>query len=221
MTTLRQQISEFQQKMLPNMPEEVLEIMLQSTKELTNSGIATRALQAGAQAPRFTLSDSNGTPVSLDELLAKGAVVINFYRGSWCPYCRLELAALDQIMLEMHAMGATLISISPNQPKKTAEFTADNPLSFAMLSDPNLKVAEQYGIVFDMAKKLIPVYQKLGIELPAFDGNNDWRLPIPATYIVRSNGTIAHAFIDPDYTRRMEPVDILDILARPDNRAQK
>ncbi|MDX8409827.1 MAG: peroxiredoxin-like family protein [Mariprofundales bacterium] len=213
MTTLAQQIIDFQQQMLPNIPPQVLDTMQQATVELINSGIADQALQAGSSAPNFALADTNGNTVKLDQLLTKGLVVLNFYRGAWCPYCKLELQALDKIMLELHAMGASLVAISPNLPEKTAEFSADNPFSFTLLSDPGLKVAEQYGIVFRMSDNLIPAYQKLGIDLPAFDGNSDYRLPIPATYIVRSDGTIAHAFIDPDYTHRMEPIEILDLIA--------
>ncbi len=214
MTTLAQQIIEFQQQMLPNIPPEVLDTMQQATAELLHSGIANKSIQAGSPAPRFTLTDSNDNTVTLDQLLSEGPVVLNFYRGAWCPYCRLELQALDKIMLELHAMGASLVAISPNLPEKTAEFSVDNPFSFTLLSDPGLKVAEQYGLVFRMSDDLIRTYQQLGIDLPAFDGNHDYRLPIPATYIVKQDGTIAHAFIDPDYTHRMEPVDILDIISK-------
>ena len=157
---------------------------------------------------------SQREPVSLAALLEKGPVVLNFYRGAWCPYCALELKALNDALPEINALGASLVSISPNVVEKSAAFSAENPFGFDILSDVDNKVANEYRLVFTLADQLRPIYHKFGLDLQAFDGNNRFELPMPATYVVRTDGTIAAGFVHEDYTQRMEPADIIDCLER-------
>ena len=212
--SLQQMISDLQAESLPNIPPEILRTMMQATQELVASGIAGKAVQAGEQAPGFSLPNTRGEIVSLAPLLEKGPVVLNFYRGAWCPYCQLELKALNDALPEITALGASLLSISPNVVEKSAEFAAENPFNFDILSDGDNKVANEYRLVFTLAEQLLPIYAKFGIDLPVFDGNDRFELPMPATYVVRADGTIAGGFVNEDYTKRMEPVDIIKCLER-------
>lgn len=212
--SLQEEIEALQRKLLPQIPQEALQKMTAATEKLVLSGIAERAVKAGAVAPSFTLPDTQGNFVSLSDLLAKGPVVLNFFRGAWCPYCNLELKALDRIMPQLRAGGAELVSISPNLRQRLAEFAAENPFSFTILSDEDNRVARSYGLVFRLAEELRPIYEQLGIDLPAFDGNDRFELPMPATVIVAPDGTIAHAFVSADYTQRMEPAAILAVLRK-------
>jgi len=212
--TLKQMIADLQAETLPNIPPEVLQTMIQATQELVASGIAGQAVQPGEQAPGFTLSNTRGESVSLAPLLEKGPVVLNFYRGAWCPYCNLELKALHDALPEISALGASLLSISPNVMEKSAAFAAANPFDFDILIDVDNKVANQYRLVFTLADKLRPIYDQFGIDLPVFDGNDRFELPMPATYVVRPDGAIAAGFVHEDYTQRMEPADIIECLER-------
>lgn len=210
--TLKQTILDMQAETLPNVPTEILQTMMQASNELIASGIAGKAAQAGEQAPVFTLPNTRGALVSLSSLLEKGPVVLNFYRGAWCPYCLLELKALHDALPEITALGASLLSISPNVIEKSAAFATENPFDFDILSDVDNKVANQYRLVFNLADTLRPIYENFGIDLPAFDGNDRFELPMPATYVLHSDGTIAAGFVHEDYTQRMEPSDIIKSL---------
>jgi len=210
--SLKEEIQSMQDQMLPQIPEPALNAIVAATKRLVQSGIAERAIKAGDPAPHFTLEDTRSETTSLSALLAKGPVVLNFFRGAWCPYCNLELKALDRIMPQLQALGANLVSISPNLRQGLAEFADENPFTFAMLSDVDNHVAKAYGLVFQLAEELRPIYEQFGFDLPALDGNERYELPMPATYIVGRDGMIAHAFVNADYTRRMEPADILATL---------
>ena len=207
--TLQQMIQDLQAETLPNVPGEILQTMMKATQELVATGIADQALQTGDQAPGFTLPNTRGEMISLAPLLEKGPVVLNFYRGAWCPYCNLEFKALQDAMPEITALGASLLSISPNIVEQSAAFATENPFDFDILSDVDNKVANQYQLVFTLADELRPIYEKFGIDLPAFDGNDRFELPMPATYILRSDGTVAAGFVHEDYTQRMEPADII------------
>ncbi|RMG32628.1 MAG: AhpC/TSA family protein [Gammaproteobacteria bacterium] len=215
--SLQETIREWQQENAGRIPEEKRAIMQEATEGLIESGITEQALAVGDEAPDFVLSTPQDHPVSLSALLAEGPVVLNFFRGAWCPYCNMELKALDAIVPAVRARGAELVSISPNLPEKSAAFLAENPFSFDVLCDPDNQVARTYGLVFSLPESLIAVYRDLGIDLPAFDGNDRWELPMPATYIVGQDGRIAGGFVHADYTRRMEPADILSTLASLDS----
>jgi len=212
--SLKQMIADLQAETLPNVPQEVLQTMMQATNELISTGIAVKAVQAGEQAPEFTLPNTRGESVSLPSLLKKGPVVLNFYRGAWCPYCNLELKALHDALPEITALGASLVSISPNVIEKSAEFAAENPFGFDILSDVDNIVANKYRLVFTLDDKLRPIYEQFGIDLPVFDGNDRFELPMPATYVLRSDGTVAAGFVHEDYTQRMEPSAIIECLER-------
>jgi len=210
--SLKTEIESMQKEMLPSIPEEVLGVMVSAMEKLVNSGIADNARKPGEAAPQFELENTKGEQVALSDLLRKGPVVINFYRGVWCPYCNLELKAWDRAMPEVRALGVELVSISPNLREKSAAFVAENPFSFDILSDRNNRVADEYGLVFKLAHELRPIYEKFGINLPEYDGNERYELPMPATYVVAGDGIIRHAFVNADYTQRMEPDEVITIL---------
>lgn len=190
-------------------PAEVLETMARCTQELKVSGIENRALQAGDTMSDFELSDQHGFRRRLSSYLAKAPVVLNIYRGGWCPYCNMEMKALHDSLPAIVERGAILIGMSPETPDK-AELTATkNALDIDILSDVGNQVAESMGLVFELPQALRPIYEKFGIDLPAQNGDDSFRLPVPASYIVRQDGVIAYAFVNADYTRRLEPSVIL------------
>jgi len=209
---LKAQIEAMQQETLPTIPQAALDVMLTATRKLLASGVADGSKRVGDPAPDFSLENSRGEPVKLQALLQQGPVVLNFYRGAWCPYCNLELKAVDQAVPEIRSLGAELVSISPNLRERSAAFAAGNPFAFEILCDLDNRVARQYGLVFELAQELRPIYRQFGIDLPAFDGNERYELPIPATYVVDGDGMIRHAFVDADYTHRMEPAEIVSVL---------
>jgi len=197
-----------------NVPTSVIETMHRATAELIASGAATRALKAGDKAPAFTLNDPEGQPVSSAELLAKGPLVVSFYRGVWCPYCNMELQALQAALPEFTALGAGLVAISPQSAPNSRKSVRQNDLAFPILSDTHNDVAAAFGLRFEMPDYLIELYKGLKNDLPTFNGDLSWALPMPARYVIRQDGVILYAEVNPDYTRRPEPEDMLPALRR-------
>lgn len=193
-------------------PPDIHPIMERATAELIASGQAGRALQAGDKAPVFTLDDPEGQPVSSAELLAQGPLVISFYRGVWCPYCNLELQALQETLPQFVALGASLVAISPQVAANSRKSQRQNKLGFPILGDPENAVAAAFGLRFTLPGYLVDLYKMLKNDLPAFNGDPSWTLPMPARYVIAQDGTIVYAEVNPDYTLRPEPASMLPVL---------
>ncbi len=210
--SLQDEIMKMQKEMMPNIHEEAMKTMMAATEKLVKSGIAKGAKKTGDMAPVFSLLNTNGEEVSSERLLGDGPLVIDFYRGTWCPYCSLELIAFEGSYERIRELGASLVAISPNRREKTVEAAEKNSFSFDLLSDRGNNVARQFGLVFTLAEELRPIYSSFGIDLVDFDGNDSYELPIPATYLIKEDGAIAASFVDADYTKRMDPAEIVDAL---------
>ncbi|MDB9518758.1 peroxiredoxin-like family protein [Roseofilum reptotaenium CS-1145] len=210
--TLANDLQAFQQQFRSNVPQETQNVMQQATTDLGDSGILKQTLKVGDTIPDFTLPNATGQPVSIKELLTKGPVAIAFYRGGWCPYCNLELQALQNALASIEETGATLVAISPETPDNSLTTQEKNELAFPVLSDVDNQVARQFGLVFKLPASLLPIYQSFGIDVAAHNGNDHFELPIPATYVIQPNGEIVYAFTDVDYTKRAEPSVIVDAL---------
>jgi len=202
-----------------NVPPEVVAIMHRATAELTASGQAARAKHAGDKAPDFALNDPDGHPVRLRDLLAQGPLVASFYRGVWCPYCNMELQALQETLSEIEARGARLVAISPQTPANSRKSVRDNHLGFPILSDTRGAVAEAFGIRFALPDYLIELYKGFKNDLPTINNDPSWTLPMPARYVIGADGIIAYAEVNPDYTKRPDPSELLPVLDRLRTRA--
>ena len=203
--------AEFETKMAP---PAVVEVMHRVTDELIASGQAERALKAGDRAPSFALPDPDGKPVSSADMLAKGPLVVTFYRGAWCPYCNLDLQALEEARPDIEARGATLVAISQQTAPNSRKSQQTNKLGFTILSDKGGELAAKFGIRWKMPEDLQQIHKQLGADLPAFNGEGSWTLPMPARYVIGQDGVVAYAEINPDYTRRPEPSGIYPVLDR-------
>lgn len=173
-----------------------------------NAKNVEQGLRLGEKAPDFTLKDQNGKEVNLYQLLKKGPVVLNWYRGGWCPYCNLELKGLADKAAEINQLGATLLALSPELPDKSMTTIEKNNLPFAVLSDTDNRVARTYDLVFKLDTETANLYEsKFG--LSQYNGNDKAELPIPATYIIDQKGIIRYAFVNPDYRKRANPEEVV------------
>ena len=175
------------------------------------SGIYDRALKTGAKAPDFTLKNAEGQPTRLSELLKKGPVVLTWYRGGWCPYCNLALAALAEKMPEITAAGGQLVALTPELPEHADETAKKQKLPFQVLSDIGNRVAREYGVVFKMTPDVAAAMQK-GAKLHERNGDASDELPLGAAYVIAPDGTVTYAFLDADYRNRAEPARLVDAL---------
>ncbi|MFG1243440.1 peroxiredoxin-like family protein [Xanthobacter sp. V7C-4] len=211
--SLRAELQALYADFVSRAPAHVAEAMSRSDLALSASGILDAALKAGDQAPDFLLPDARGGSGRLSRALASGPVVLSFYRGGWCPYCNLELRALQSALPDFTAAGATLMAVSPQKPDQSLTTVEKNGLAFPVLSDTGSRVARSFGIAFDLAEELRPIYTDFGQALPDRNGDDSWVLPIPATYVIDRDGVIAFAHVDVDYRNRLEPDTVIAILS--------
>jgi peroxiredoxin len=188
------------------------ELFRDAIDDLSRSGIVDRSIKVGDSAPDFELTNQAGDRVRLSERLEHGPTIVSFYRGGWCPYCNIEMQGLQSAMSQIEGLGAHILAISPQRPDKAAEMSKDHGLTFDLLSDPQNSVAQQFGIVFHLHDEIQNVYDDLGLELPVWNDDDSFDLPVPATYVINRQSIIQMAFVDPDYTRRLDPTEIIRIL---------
>jgi peroxiredoxin len=196
-----------------NAPQWIHEPMHRATAELIASGAAERAAKVGDEAPAFSLSDADGNEVSSIELLSQGPLVVTFYRGVWCPYCNMDLQALQAALPELEKYGAQLVAISPQTAANSRRSMRENKLTFPILSDPHNEIAAAFGLRFKLPDYLIDLYRNVfKNDLAVVNGDPSWTLPMPARFVVAQDGTILYAEVNPDYTRRPDPEELLPAL---------
>jgi peroxiredoxin len=185
---------------------DTLEHML---RRLYAAGAGDASPQLGNVLPPFVLPDEEGHLVALEELLQHGQVVIAFHRGHWCPYCRLNADALSRVQSDIKAAGASLVLISPETQKFSCELKADAKGNFPVLTDLDsgyaLELKLALMITGDMRRAMI----EAGWDIAPFQDNDNWTLPIPATFVVGPDGVIKGRFVDPDYRKRMDIDELL------------
>ena len=216
--SLAEQINQYMQqqannKNAPKFTDSDRKIMTDAATELTKA-MPDPGLKAGTRAPGFTLPNAYGKKVSLAGLLAKGPVIINFYRGAWCPFCNLELRELSKNIKQFKKYGASIISITPQQLDKSLAQLKKEKFPFDILSDLDSSVIKKYKLFFILPDELIKLYKKLGLNIELFNGKGRNELPVPGTYIVDKKGIIRAAFADTDYKKRMEPQAIIEVLKK-------
>ncbi|WP_299796719.1 peroxiredoxin-like family protein [uncultured Maribacter sp.] len=172
-----------------------------------------KAVKVGQKAPIFKLPNAENELISLEGLLEKGAVVVTFYRGDWCPYCNLQLRALQARLSEIHSLGATLVAISPQVPDGSLTKSEISEMDFIVLSDQNAKVASEYGVAWEVPEFLLDHMRvDRNLDLEAINNGNGSVLPIPATFILGKDGVVKWSYVNVDYRTRSEPEEIIQAL---------
>jgi len=215
--SLKAQIDAYNVQKEAKLPADVLALMDTTNEELIAQHIKDNALQIGAKVENFSLVNHNGESIELNDLLNKGPVIVSFYRGGWCPYCNLELKALNDYLAQFKTQSAQLIAISPQLPDETLSTKQKNELDFDVLSDVSNKVAEQFGLLFTLDERIQALYTQFGIDFEHYYGDKSFKLPLPATYVINQEGVITYTFLNEDYTLRAEPIDIMAALESEQN----
>jgi peroxiredoxin len=201
-------------------PKPALKIMAAATAELENNAAASHALQPGAIAPDFILPNVDGRSVRLYSELERGPVVLVFYRGGWCPFCNIHLRGFQKSLAEFKAAGAQVLAISPQLPDQSLTTQEKDELAFPVLSDVGLNTARAFGIAFELPKALLDLYADFDVLLENSNGAEGAKeLPMPATFVIRADRTIAYAHVEADFTRRSEPLEVLNLVRKLENGA--
>ena len=208
--SLSQQLAALKAQSVQKKSPERISIENRAETELKAQQLPQKGLKVGDRFPDFELPNAFGENVSLKDFLRKGSLVINFYRGNWCPYCNLELRALHRAMEDIQQCGANLLAISPETPDKGQQTIAKHELQFEVLSDTQNSLAKQIGIAYEIPDYLMNVYEKFGLNLKKHNASDKNEIPIPATYVVDKNGIVQYAFMNEDYTVRAEISEIIE-----------
>ena len=212
--SLTEEIEAFKAEAAKNFNAERAAIYAKAQQHIAATDILDRALREGDRAPMFELPDAHGEIVRLSEVLATGPAIVSFYRGAWCPFCNLELWALQREMEAVDAAGATLVAISPNVPDESLGLIAKHDLTFPVLSDLENRVAKQFNLVYEMDEGLVDYYRNHDRNIGEMNGSDSWELPIPATYVIDRDGVIQYAFVDLNHRVRAEPADVVAVAAK-------
>lgn len=208
-------LQELQNNLENMLPKEALAIFESDAAQLQATHTSILKLQEGDIAPNFSLSNAVGETITLYALLQKGEVVLTFYRGTWCPYCNLQLHQYQQVLDEITALGAQLVAISPQTPDESLTIKEKNNLQFEVLSDNGNIVAKQFTTVFKNDEKPIAAMTDLGINFDNYYADDSQELPIPAVFIIEKDRTISFAkAIDGDYRNRVEASEIINALKK-------
>lgn len=174
--------------------------------------VAAEACKPGDRMPEFLLPSAGGRLVASADLLARGPLVVTFFRGSWCPYCASTLDALEAALAELSQAGGTLVALTPDTGGRALDMKRDHALHYEVLVDVDLAVAVAFGIVFRTPPQYIGLLRRSGIDLPERTGNASWLLPVPATFLVGQDGIVRRSWVDIDFTHRAEPADVVAAL---------
>lgn len=210
--TLTEQLKQLAEGSSKRHPGKSQDIMRKAIEDLEKTAILDKAFKTGNTLPEISLPNAKGALINLNSIVAKNKTVLTFYRGGWCPYCNLELKALQKILPKIEAKGAKLVAITPETPDHSLTTKQKNELSFEVLSDKDNAVAKSMNLAYQLPEELVTLYKTFTINLAQSNSNNDNELPIAATYIIETNGNISYHFLEEDYKLRADPETILSFL---------
>jgi len=191
---------------------ERLEVSERAIAELFATGIEEKLLRPGDLAPLFALSEANGKLVRSEDLLALGPLVVCFFRGRWCPYCVTELEAWRDLFPALRRRGALLVAISPQTLRQNDFTVIQHSLPFPLLRDEGMEVATKFGAAYTVPASMQAHYRSILVNIPFINGEQSWRLPIPATFVIDRTGTIRWSQGHADFRVRPEPAEVVKAL---------
>lgn len=164
----------------------------------------SKVIKVGSKLPSFRLSDATGSFVSSNDLLQKGALLLTFYRGEWCPFCNVAVQYLQRHLEDFQTRGVSLVAITPESPDYSLSAVEKHGLKFPVLTDSHNELSKQLGIVYNQSWAR-EFHAQRGIDLNARNGGNTWKVPVPATILVDHSGTVRNMHIDADFRERLDP----------------
>jgi peroxiredoxin len=211
MTVLQDQLDEITANTRNLVQPERMAVNERAVQELFASGIEGRILPVGATAPEFTLPDASGRPVRSADLLALGPLVLNFFRGRWCPYCVTELEAWRDLYPRLRESGALLAAIGPQTSRQSDFMVGQHSLPFPVLTDPGCALAAQFGLAYTIPDYHRDYYRSILVNIPFVNEDENWRLILPATYVIARNRRVLYAEAHADFRVRPEPEEALAV----------
>src|SRR3984957_4522357 len=209
MTVLQDHLDEITANTRNLVQPERMAVSERAVQELLNSGIENRILPVGAIAPEFPLPDASGRPVRSADILALGPLVLNFFRGRWCAYCVTELEAWRDLYPSLREAGALLAAIGPQTARQSDFMVGQHGLPFPVLTDSGCALAEQFGLAYTIPQYHRDYYRSILVNIPFVNGDQTWRLILPATYVLARDRRIVYAQAHADFRVRPDPEEVL------------
>ena len=188
------------------LPTPQLAVLTKTITRLRRSGLSSQCLQVGETVPDFEFIDEDNAAISFYQVLEKGPVVINFFRGYWCPYCKTEIEAYENIQPELERIGCHYFAVSPQKP----ETATGSPANYQVIYDKDNRIAKQFGIVYALEQQEKDLFSSWGLRLDQVHGNDLWELPVPATFLICKDRTIGYEFVDVDFRARCCPDQLIE-----------
>lgn len=176
-----------------------------SHAEIAASAEETQPLPAGVAAPSFTARIADGSDFVFDPSSLDRPAMLIFYRGGWCPYCNRHLAELRHVVPELEQRGMDVYFLSADSPTNLASALHGDAegLDYTLLSDARLGAAEAFGLAFRVSDDYYRQAKEYGLDLEEASGETHHALPVPAAYLIDTEGMIRFAHSEPDYTQRL------------------
>jgi peroxiredoxin len=197
-----------------NTPRHISRVRQEAIDDLVSSGAAEKAIRAGDHVPGFRLMDPDGNRFSSYDLARGGRVLIVFYRGRWCPYCNLDLRAIEAVARQLRSTGTSIVAVSPQSAHESRATERLHGLSFPSLVDRGGKVARAFGLRWKLSRQLRAAELECGLDLAAVNGDSSWTLTMPARYVISPDGIVEYADVSADYTRRGDPAELFPVLSQ-------
>ncbi len=210
--TLSEQLEVVAQDASKRLPKPLMEVFQQGIESVRSTGIEKSAKQVGDKAIDAELAGWNGDVIRLSDLWSSGPIVLMWYRGGWCPYCNVQLQAMQKELKNIEGAGAKLVVLTPELPEKAKATAEKNDLDFIALYDKENVIAKKYGLVFKLPEPILPIYRDR-IKLNEQNGSDEMELPLSATYLINQQGIITYAFLDADYKKRAEPSEVVQAVS--------
>ena len=212
MRSLNTQLRAFKTSVFDRADEETARALIQAEAEYRADAALAHPLAAGDAAPDFTLTDAAGGQHRLRDYMARGPVLLLFFRGGWCPYCTLTLRAFEEIAPDIRKAGGAILALSPQKASRAALVQESNCVSFPILVDCRNRVAKDYGVLGQAQPMTRQVFAKLGCNIPEENNAEDWQLPRASEFLIDRGGTIRMAHVSPVSFERTEPREALAAL---------
>jgi len=163
------------------------------------------------EAPMFKVSDQFGEELILEEILKKSKVLLVFYRGSWCPYCKKHMAMIQKNLEEINESGTKVIVVTPEKPEFISRMTEQTENSFSIVHDEDGQLMKDYRVNFEVNKENVPKFYNLTMKNAIAYNSEETgsTLPIPATFVINQKRTFDYIHFDPDYKNRSSFEEII------------
>ena len=207
--TLKEQLKQMRNATLERMPQSIIKVFTDSIDNIKKKQLKENALQVGDYIPNMTLQNNNGYNTLLSDLIKQNFLILNFYRGGWCPYCNMELREYERLRETFNKLDTDIIGISAEIPELVNQTIDKNTLSFPVLTDIDAELMKVIGIVFPLDEASKKEFKNFGMDFIKIHDNSNFELPVPAIYVINKDMQIVYTHFEENYMTRLEPTELL------------